>query len=142
MEVEIGKIVEGKVTGITNFGAFILLPGGKNGLVHISEVSHTYVKDIKDHLKIDDAVKVKIISIDEKGKISVSIKKATEEPPRRPAPRNSNNRQQGFSAPRAVPVSEMTFEDKMKMFMQDSDQKMSDIKRNADSKRGGGGYRR
>ena len=79
MEVEVGKIVEGRVTGITNFGAFIQLPNGRTGLVHISEVALDYVKDIRDHLKADDVVKVKVISIDEKGKISLSIKKAIEQ---------------------------------------------------------------
>ena len=74
MEVEVGKIVEGRVTGITNFGAFIQLPNGRTGLVHISEVALDYVKDIRDHIKADDVVKVKVISIDEKGKISLSIK--------------------------------------------------------------------
>ena len=76
MLIEVGKIVEGKVTGITNFGAFIQLAEGKTGLVHISEVAIEYVKDIKNHLKQGQVVKAKVLSIDNNGKISLSIKKA------------------------------------------------------------------
>ena len=76
MQLEVGMTAEGKITGITNFGAFVQLENGKTGLVHISEVALTYVKDIAEHLKENDAVKVKVLSIDERGKISLSIKKA------------------------------------------------------------------
>ena len=76
MDLEVGKVVEGKVSGITGFGAFVDLGGGKSGLVHISEVSKNYVKDINDHLKIGDNVKVKVMNIEPNGKIGLSIKKA------------------------------------------------------------------
>ncbi len=76
MLVEIGLILEGKVVSITNFGAFILLPDGTTGLVHISEVAEEYVKDIRVYLKENQTVKIKVISIDANGKISLSIKKA------------------------------------------------------------------
>ena len=76
MTFEVGTIVEGKVTGITNFGAFVELPDGKTGLCHISEIADDYVKDVKDYLKDSQSVKVKIISVDEKGKISLSIRQA------------------------------------------------------------------
>ena len=66
MQLEVGKIVDGKVTGITNFGAFVQLEGGKTGLVHISEVAISYVKDIHEHLKENDEVRVKILSVDDK----------------------------------------------------------------------------
>lgn len=79
MLVEVGKIVDGKVSGITNFGAFVQLSNGQTGLVHISEVAEEYVKDIKAHLKENQTVKVKIISVDDNGRISLSIKK-----PRKP----------------------------------------------------------
>lgn len=79
MEFEIGAIVEGKVKSITNFGAFVELEGGKSGLVHISEISDTFVKDIKDHLQEGQTVKVKIISLDEKGKLGLSIKRVRNE---------------------------------------------------------------
>lgn len=76
--VEIGKIVDGVVTGITNFGAFVQLPDGKTGLCHISEIADSYVKSVGDHLTEAQPVKVKIISVDEKGKVSLSIRQASE----------------------------------------------------------------
>lgn len=82
MELEIGAIQEGKVTGITKFGAFVLLPGGKSGLVHISEIANAYVNDVNDYLKVGDAVKVKILSVNEAGKINLSIKQAQPSAPR------------------------------------------------------------
>lgn len=136
MQLEVGKTVEGKVSGITNFGAFVQLEGGKTGLVHISEVAISFVKDIRDHLKENDSVKVKILSIDDKGKISLSIKKALEE---------EMAKNKASKAPAQVTfgsdAGELSFEDKMKQFMQDSEEKMSAIKRNLDNKRSGG-YKR
>ena len=82
MEFGVGSIVEGKVTGITKFGAFVALPEGKSGLVHISEIAYTYVNDVKEHLKEGQEVKVKVIGIDENGRINLSIKKAMDPPPR------------------------------------------------------------
>lgn len=76
MQLEQGSIVEGKVTGILKFGAFVDLGNGKSGMVHISEVSNSFVNDINDFLKVGDGVKVKIISIGDDGKIALSIKKA------------------------------------------------------------------
>ena len=82
MEFGVGSVLEGKVTGITKFGAFVSLPEGKSGLVHISEIAYTYVNDVKDHLKEGQEVKVKGIGIDENGRINLSIKKAMDPPPR------------------------------------------------------------
>lgn len=136
MLVEVGNIVEGKVAGITNFGAFIQLPEGKTGLVHISEIAEEYVKDIKNHLKENQEVKVKVLSM-ENGKISLSIKKAID---RKTAPRSGRppveinwdrNSSEGLS-----------FEDRLSKFMKDSDEKMHDLKKSFESKRGGGGYRK
>ncbi len=79
MSVEVGSKLNGKVTGITNFGAFVELPGGTTGLVHISEVADSYVKDVNDHLKIGDQVEVKVLS-EKDGKIALSIKKAVDKP--------------------------------------------------------------
>ena len=79
MAIEIGSIQEGKVTGIMNFGAFVSLPGGKSGLVHISEISNTFVKDVHDHLNVGQMVKVKVLEINEQGKINLSIKRAQAE---------------------------------------------------------------
>ena len=78
MQLTVGQIVEGKITGITNFGVFIDLGDGKSGLVHISEVARSYVSDIKEFVKIGDVVKAKILNIGDDGKISLSIKKALE----------------------------------------------------------------
>lgn len=78
MELAVGEIMSGKVTGITKFGAFVSLPEGKTGLVHISEVHQSYVSDIRDHLTEGQEVKVKVIAIDENGRVNLSIKKAQE----------------------------------------------------------------
>lgn len=127
MSLEQGSIVEGIVTGITNFGAFVELPGGQTGLVHISEVAEVYVKDINEFLKVNDKVKVKIISVDPKGKIGLSLKQAT--------PSVNNNNRGGNRKPRFQP----SFEDKLAKFMKDSDERLSDLKKHTDSKRGGRG---
>lgn len=139
--LEIGAIVEGKVTGLTNFGAFVSLPDGKSGMVHISEVSNSFVKDIKEHLKEGQDVKVKVVNITDEGKISLSIKKA-EDTPRESAPRpkrndrpRNNNVWQGQS--KQQNDSAMSFEDMMARFKQVSDEKMTDLKRSTDSKHGG-----
>lgn len=75
MQLEVGMVLEGKVTGITKFGAFIELPGGKTGMVHISEVAPTFVKEIRDFVTENQTVKVKVLSISEDGKVSLSMKK-------------------------------------------------------------------
>src|SRR3954463_8547792 len=80
MAIEVGSKLQGKVTGITNFGAFVELPEGQTGLVHISEVADNYVKDINDHLKVGDVVEVKVINVEKDGKIGLSIKKAKDKP--------------------------------------------------------------
>jgi S1 RNA binding domain protein len=141
MEFGVGSIVEGKVSGITKFGAFVTLPEGKSGLVHISEIAYSYVNDVHDHLSEGDVVRVKIIGIDDAGRINLSIKKAMDPPPRpaaRPAPRQPHNgRERGFSP--APPKEPATFEDRLKQFMAASDSKLSDL-RSAErrtSRRGG-----
>ncbi len=140
MQLEVGTIVEGKVTGFTSFGAFIDLGEGKKGLVHISEVASEYVKEIKDHLTVGQTVKVKILSVGDDGKISLSIKKATEEKkPQQPIRQNSRpaNVWQGN---KSSDNGARSFEDMMAKFKQISDEKMSDLKR--DSKHGAGFNRR
>ena len=144
--LEVGQIVEGKVTGLTGFGAFVALPDGKSGMVHISEVSSVFVKDIKDHLTEGQDVKVKIIAIGDDGKISLSIKKAMEpdqsnvQRPRRQQRKSSPNVWQGQTK---KPADEnMSFEDMMARFKQVSDEKMTDLKHAGETKHGGGYSRR
>jgi len=142
MSIEVGLVVEGTVTGITNFGAFIELPGGKVGLVHISEVADVYVRDVKDFLKERDKVKVKVLSIDGNGKIGLSIKQL--QPPvetRRPPV--FEGRRPGPVEPRRPlrPVA-ASFEDRLSKFLKDSDERLTDLKKATDSKRGGRGSRR
>lgn len=137
MSIEVGSVVEGVVTGITNFGAFVELPGGKVGLIHISEVADVYVRDVKDFLKEQDKVKVKVLSVDERGKIGLSIKQL-QPPSPNPSPRrtySNDNRRPSRS-------NTLSFEDKLSKFMKDSDERLSDLKRNTESKRGGRGAAR
>ncbi|BFK86045.1 S1 RNA-binding domain-containing protein [Pseudoflavonifractor sp. DSM 107456] len=136
MEFGVGSILEGKVTGITKFGAFVSLPENKSGLVHISEIAYSYVSDVKDHLKEGQEVKVKVIGIDENGRINLSIKKAMDPPPRpaggpRPGGRpNGAPRAAGGGAGfrRAAPQEPTSFEDRLKQFMQASDSKLSELR--------------
>jgi len=141
MSIEVGSKVQGKVTGITNFGAFVELPDGKTGLVHISEVADNYVKDINEHLKVGDEVEVKVMNVEADGKIGLSIRKAKPQPerPERPArPRRENNR----SNERNDRQPKESFEQKMARFLKDSDERLSTLKRATESKRGGRGARR
>lgn len=135
-EVEVGQIVEGTISGITHFGAFIVLPNGRTGLVHISEVADAYVKDIKDYYKENDKVQVKVLSMDANGKIALSIRQAQPKSvsvPRESVPRREHR---GSERRNASPAS---FEDKMQRFMKDSEDRLQDLRRNTDSKRGGRG---
>ena len=95
MQPEVGKIYEGKVTGITKFGAFVELEPGVTGMVHISEVANTFVNEIKDHLTEGPAVKVKVLSVSDEGKISLSIKKAEENPDRKQGSRGGKGDSRG-----------------------------------------------
>ena len=144
MSIEIGTIVEGVVSGITNFGAFISLPDGSTGLVHISEVADAYVKDVKDYLKDQDKVMVKVINVDPRGKIGLSIKQAKpaepagENPPPKPFIRKERPPMRSF-APAARSQAPETFEDKLSRFIKESDQKQMEFRRSTDAKRGGRG---
>ncbi len=153
MQLEEGKIVSGKVTGITNFGAFVELDGGVTGLVHISEISTSYVKDINDHIKVGDVVEVKVLPPDKKGKIGLSIKQVmleknqTAEKPRFERKPRNNTPKLPETDLHAQPAefdwfkrddNALSFEDKLNKFKQASDEKMHDIKRNIESKRGSG----
>lgn len=143
MQLEVGTIVEGKVTGFTSFGAFIDLGEGKKGLVHISEVASEYVKEISDHLTVGQQVKVKVLSVGDDGKISLSIKKAAEDYKPQQRQRQSNPRPANVwqgSKQQQSDSGSRSFEDMMAKFKQVSDEKMSDLKR--DSKHGAGYNRR
>ncbi|HPT33313.1 MAG TPA: S1 RNA-binding domain-containing protein [Bacillota bacterium] len=122
MPVQVGSIVEGVVTGITNFGAFVQLPDGETGLVHISEVADTYVKDINDYLKKSDRIKVKVLTVDGNGKIGLSIRQAL--------PQGSRSSRKEDKA---------SFEDKLARFLKESDERLHDLRRNTEAKRGGRG---
>ncbi len=141
MRFEVGTVLEGKVTGITKFGAFIALPDGKSGMVHISEVANTYVNDIHDHLSEGQTVKVKVLSVTPEGKVNLSIKsaeprerenraparerrapKSDEQPQNRSRYANTAPREDGQVAPK---TADLSFENKLKQFMQESDSKIS-----------------
>ena len=157
MDLEVGEVLEGKVTGITKFGAFVQLPGGVSGLVHISEIASAFVNDVNDYLSMGETVKVKILSINEAGKINLSIKQAQPSASRAAAPTRASHQ---YTAPKPYaparnasagkspamtgevlgPSGDASFEDKLKHFMQESDSKMSGNKLYAD--RRGNGRRR
>lgn len=165
MALEVGQILEGTVTGLVKFGAFVELEDKTIGLVHISEVASEYVSDVNDYLKIHDKVKVKVLSIDGKGKVALSMKQAEskknsfhgkfdkeqhhEEHGRHDIHHDAFHKAKdtyevrghnGFRDDRKVlPVS---FEDKLNRFLRDSDERQLDLKRNVESKRGGRGAKR
>lgn len=172
MQLEVGKIVEGKVTGITKFGAFVELESGEVGMVHISEVAATFVNDISEHLTEGQTVTVKVLTIGEDGKISLSIKKAMKPDPKREnggrdfnrrnnpngaqnrefpkgGNRGGNSQRQNFAKPAvnnfskpAPAKTSSSFEDMLSKFMASSDEKISDMKRSREVSRKGGGQRR
>jgi len=143
MQLQVGMVIEGKVTGITKFGAFVALPEGKSGLVHISEIANTFVNDVHDYVQDGQTVKVKIIGIGDDGKINLSIKKADEHAPqqrqdqRPPRPASAAQPRQ-YGGPRQAPPPPNrpppagTHEDKLKQFMQESDSRMADNKMYSD----------
>ena len=161
MSLETGKIYDGKVRNIAPYGAFVEVNlDGKvhTGMVHISEISNTYVNEIRDHLTEGQEVKVKVLNVDENGKISLSIKKASESPAPNPRTQRNNNQRvnnqrsfngngnngfskEGFTPANRQPVaekpqtSESSFEEMLSKFKQSSEEKMSDLKRNMDGKR-------
>ncbi|AUJ29189.1 MAG: S1 domain-containing RNA-binding protein [Liquorilactobacillus hordei] len=168
MSIEVGAKVTGKVSGITNFGAFVDLGDKKNGLVHISEVSDGYVKDIHDVLSIGDEVTVKVLSIAEDGKISLSIRKAVAVVPHHEKAQtthttrtdrgnnyhsggtdvkthNHSGQRQGYKKTEYKKVNETKktdFDSLLSGFLKDSEVRLTSLKRNTEGKRGGRGGRR
>ena len=145
MAVEVGALVDGRITGIMEYGAFVDLGDGKTGMVHISEVAATFVTNICEHLSVGQQVRVKVMSISEEGKVSLSIKKADAppapaekpagpRPPKRGAPPNVWQGQRG-NAPA------QSFEDMMSQFKQTSEDKISTLRRGGDTRYGGGARR-
>lgn len=133
MELTVGAVVEGKVKSITNFGAFISLPDNKTGMVHISEVSNSYISDIRQHLTEDQAVKVMVIAV-EGNKINLSIKRL-EAKPQREAYAGKSNPRPARSAPTPPPApktADQLFEEKLKQFMSESDSKISSLRQYSD----------
>lgn len=159
MALEVGSVLEGKVTGITKFGAFVELPDGKTGMVHISEVAATYVKEIRDFISENQNVKVKILAVTPEGRITLSMKRVEENNNAQAgAPQQSARAPRVQRAPKSAPPkrfgpgadvdysrqggSSQSFEDMLSRFKQSSDDKMSDIRRNLDGKRGSSGLRK
>ena len=166
MAPQVRSIVEGKVTSITKFGAFVALDSGKSGLVHISEIANSFVNDVHDFLQEGQTVKVLVLSA-ENGKINLSIKKALP-PQERPAPRGPRPGMNGGARPASPrpaggaarpapqqsrpafasrqqplpPSGDQSFEDKLKQFLTSSEGKMADLNRSIDGKRGGGRRRK
>ena len=154
MQIEEGVIVSGKVTGLTDFGAFVELEGGKTGMIHISEVAPNYVKDIKEHLTVGQEVKAKVLTVSPEGKISLSIKKLSERPaekeqrqpqqrPQRPRPerRPAPNVWNGQKSDAPVSGEKPSLDDMIASFKKQSEEKQTALKR-VDSKRGSMGYSR
>ena len=156
MELSVGTVVEGKVKQITKFGAFILLPDHSTGMVHISEIAHTFVNDIHDHLTEGQTVKVMVIG-NENGKVNLSIKRTLEPPAkpqfsrarpqgdRAPSDRPQSARPQGErpaydrrrpAQPSAAPAAPQakSFDDMLKQFMTESDSKISSLRQYSDRK--------
>lgn len=143
--ISVGSIVEGKVVSVMPFGVFVDIGDNQSGLVHISEISSRYVKDINECIKKGDVVKAKVIKIDDAGKISLSIRQASEE--KREARPRAERAPKGPVRPAdidwgASKSDSLSFEDKLSKFKQDSDEKMQTLRRNNDSKRSGGYSRR
>lgn len=151
MQVEVGAVFDGRVTGITDFGAFVEFDEGKSGMVHISEVSNSFVRDIHEHLSVGQEVKVVVLGENDRGKISLSIKKALPKDDAQSAPAG-RQRTREQPAPRAAKYSSFdsssrkeqpkSFEDMMDRFKKVSDEKITDLKKASASKHGGGYSRR
>ncbi|MCH5203004.1 MAG: S1 RNA-binding domain-containing protein [Oscillospiraceae bacterium] len=141
MSLEVGSVLTGKVTGVMKFGAFVALPQGKSGMVHISEISHEFVNDINDVIKVGDEVTVKVMSVEDE-KISLSIKANLEKPA--PKPKQKRQRKPYVPAPEVKSPGDFqwensksdndSFEDMMNRFKKTSEDKFSDLKRGNESR--------
>lgn len=138
MVIQKGDVMTGKVTGITKFGAFVQLAPGKSGLVYISEIANTFVSNVADFLSVGQEVQVKVIGIDEQGRINLSIKQAQPRPePKKPAPKpvshpSKPRPEDMYAAATSDAPVDPDFEDKLKRFMKDSEGKLSDAMRQSE----------
>lgn len=144
MSIEVGSIVEGKVTGIAKFGAFVDLGDGQNGLVHISEISDKYVEDIHKELDKGQTVKVKVLSIADDGKIALSIRKAQANAGQDQAKAKEEQKEEfgSKSNPYKKRNNKKDFDAMMNSFLKDSEDRLSSLRKNTEGKRGGRGSRR
>lgn len=146
MSIEVGEKLKGKVSGITNFGAFIDLGDKKTGLVHISEISNGFVKDIHDVLSVGDEVTVLVTSVGDDGKIGLSIRKTEDKPKenkREPkAPSNRSTQKKSQTHKQNTGSDKQDFDALMNSFLKESDDRLSSLRRNTEGKRGGRGGRR
>lgn len=146
MQLTVGDIVEGKITAVKDYGVFVDIGEGKSGMVHISEIAQSYVSNINDFVKVGDKVKLKVLTIAEDGKVSLSIKRAEE--PKADAPRPERREKRSYTPKAPAPAPDgsyvwtakksesASFEDMMSKFKATSDEKFSDLKRkNPDAKR-------
>lgn len=121
MLVKVGSVLDGTVTGITSFGAFVQLGEGVTGLVHISEISHDYVSNVAEYIKKGQKVKVKVLSIDEKNKVSLSIRQAQ--------PKKSKTQPEEFDVSKVKKGNKFSsFEDRMSQFLKDSNERQDGMK--------------
>ncbi len=152
MRLEVDGIYEGKVKSITKYGAFVSFENGQSGMVHISEVSSSFVSEIKDFLQEGQSVKVKVLSIGDDGKISLSIKKADENyvPSDKRNDRKAKPQRRPFVSKPPAPMpgkpgdfewtssknNSGSFEDMMSKFKQNSEEKISELKKANDVGKG------
>lgn len=147
MEIKASEIVQGRVAEVRDFGAFVWLEDGRKGLIHISEISDDFVKDIHNRIKPNQKVKVKVLSVKDDGRIELSLKQAENQeytrPPKQerehphlPAteylgePPNMN-----FLRDRDQPDE---FDQMLKSFKRMSEENLLDNKRSVERKRAGG----
>ena len=131
----VGQVVDGVVTGITHFGAFVVLEGGRSGLIHISEIAYEYVRDVRDHLKLNETVRVKVLQANPaNGKYDLSLKQTREAPADAiVAPKGRRSKRD-----RALPEgADPAFEEKLNKFLKTSEERLLDLRRNLDARRGG-----
>ena len=147
MEIVASDIVQGRVAEVRDFGAFVWLEDGRKGLIHISEISDDYVKDIHHRVKPNQRVKVKVLSIKEDGRIELSLKQAESldytKPPRQEREHNHLPASEYLGEPPNINFSdesdmESEFDTMLKRYKRQSEENLLDNKRGVERKRAGG----